>query len=191
MGLTIYYSGKIKDKKLIPDLQKKLIFLSKKKNWQYFLINENGYQGIVLELHPRAESFSIIFNQDGYIVDPGSVIYKENLVGKPEFGSFIKTQFAGVKTHLIVIKLLDYLKKNYLIKMDVEDEGEYWETRDTKLLQQRMDFLNMALDIVENKLKHSKIEQKGNLEEMGLEVEQILKSIDKKDIELARLLNEL
>ena len=50
--------------------------------------------------------------------------------------SFCKTQYAEhfMQCHLLVIRLLDMLKEEGFIIVSVKDEGEYWETRDIKIL---------------------------------------------------------
>ena len=49
--------------------------------------------------------------------------------------SFCKTQYAEefVKCHLLVIRMLDECKRLGILK-DVRDDGEYWETRDVRVL---------------------------------------------------------
>ena len=53
---------------------------------------------------------------------------------------FTKTQFANdaLKTHVGVIELLDILKSDYAVAMNVVDEGEYWEKRDIGVLGTNM-----------------------------------------------------
>jgi len=56
--------------------------------------------------------------------------------GKFVCDSFCKTQYAEnfVQCHLLVIQLLDLLKAENFIMVDIYDEGEYWETKDIKIL---------------------------------------------------------
>ena len=46
----------------------------------------------------------------------------------------VKTQYAPPSTHITLIKLLFYLKKNYLSNLNVVDEGAFWETGDVNQL---------------------------------------------------------
>jgi hypothetical protein len=59
----------------------------------------------------------------------------QRIRGKFICRSFCKTQYAEefVKCHLLVVQLLDMLKAEGF-DVDVYDEGEYWETRDLKVL---------------------------------------------------------
>lgn len=59
----------------------------------------------------------------------------QRIRGKFVCRSFCKTQYADefVKCHLLVVQLLDILKADGF-QVDVYDEGEYWQTRDMKVL---------------------------------------------------------
>jgi len=59
--------------------------------------------------------------------------------GKYVCESFCKTQYSEdfVKCHLLIIKLLDILKEKGF-EVEVVDEGEYWETRDMKVLAKNL-----------------------------------------------------
>jgi hypothetical protein len=65
---------------------------------------------------------------------------------------FVKTQYAGADVHIKVVELLRQLKA-FLIKLKVEDEGEYWETSDKKKLDGHISTVNAL--IIEMKGKTS------------------------------------
>jgi len=73
--------------------------------------------------------------------------------GKGKLDNFIKTQFAGVDTHIDVINLLDAVKPFFKL-LDIIDEGRYWETRSRDNLEEDME--SVASQIAEIKLRHSK-----------------------------------
>ena len=60
--------------------------------------------------------------------------------------SFCKTQYADnfMRCHLLVIRFLDELVKEGF-KVDVSDEGEYWNTRDLKVLAKE---INMSTEMI-------------------------------------------
>jgi hypothetical protein len=64
-----------------------------------------------------------------------------------------KTQFCGMKTHMLIIHLLKYLSDKYLLNFHMADEGHYWETGDEKLLEDTFkrytDILNSVSDAFE------------------------------------------
>ena len=64
-----------------------------------------------------------------------SDLHFQRIRGKYICKSFCKTQYAThfARCHLLVIQLLDMLKAEGF-NVDVYDEGEYWESRDIKVL---------------------------------------------------------
>ncbi len=49
---------------------------------------------------------------------------------------FAKIQFAGPRTHEMIIAIFRYISTNYLADFKLTDEGEFWETGDSALLQE-------------------------------------------------------
>jgi len=47
----------------------------------------------------------------------------------------VKTQFAGVAIHQILIQLFRHLHNKYFSSFKMMDEGYYWETNDEELLE--------------------------------------------------------
>ena len=60
-----------------------------------------------------------------------------------------KTQYAGIKIHMLIIHLLKYLSNKYLQTFRLTDEGKYWETGDEKLLEDSFKRYNDLLNSVE------------------------------------------
>ena len=50
-------------------------------------------------------------------------------------GCSTKTQFAGPEPHELIIGVLRYISNNFLSDFELRDEGEFWETDDSALLQ--------------------------------------------------------
>lgn len=78
--------------------------------------------------------------------------------------SFCKTQYAThfVDCHLIVIKLLDMVQAAGF-KVDVSDEGSYWETRDLSVLGKNINDYTALISGVFDSLKQSCSESEQNL----------------------------
>jgi len=51
-----------------------------------------------------------------------------------------KTQFGKnpVDTHIKIVELLDFIKQNYMPDLRVVDDGDYWETRNRKMLEENL-----------------------------------------------------
>lgn len=64
-----------------------------------------------------------------------------------------KTQYTGIKTHMLIIHLLKYLTNKYFQEFHLTDEGNYWETGDEKLLEASFkrynDLVNSVADALE------------------------------------------
>ncbi len=78
--------------------------------------------------------------------------------------SFCKKQYAThfVGCHLLVIKLLDMLEETGF-KLDVSDEGSYWETRDLSVLGKNINDYTVLVSGVFDSLKQACDESEQNL----------------------------
>jgi hypothetical protein len=57
-----------------------------------------------------------------------------------------KTQYAGIETHMFIIKLIKHLSKKYLKDFTLSDEGGYWESDDEAVLKKQFDRYNFLID---------------------------------------------
>jgi len=64
---------------------------------------------------------------------------------------YCKTQFADIKIHIKIISYLRKIEKHFQ-RLLVNDEGDYWETKDKKKLQVQMDIIH---NLIENKKKEN------------------------------------
>ena len=85
--------------------------------------------GVVLHPHPKCEPIHIQFGDDLFMQD------------------FVKTQFAGASTHLDIVALFDAIKPLFR-KLNIVDEGEYWETRDRATLEKHIATVNKMIENV-------------------------------------------
>ncbi len=51
---------------------------------------------------------------------------------------YCKTQFSGIETHIKVVEVLRLIEP-YFDWLDVNDEGEYWETNNSGITQNHID----------------------------------------------------
>ncbi len=128
MGITIHFSGRVADASRIPvaievaraaaerrgwatnpfaNPQATLSRSSLEREWQY----TGPTQGVVITPHELCEPFCVEFDGDGVAQD------------------YVKTQFAGVDTHIGVVEVLRELQPLFE-SLDVVDEGEYWDSGD-------------------------------------------------------------
>ena len=59
---------------------------------------------------------------------------------------FVKTQFAGPQTHIIIVKILKYLETKYFIRFRANDDGYYWQTNDENILMAQFKLYNALID---------------------------------------------
>lgn len=93
----------------------------------------------------------------------------QRIRGKFVCESFCKTQYSEqfVNCHLLVIQLLDMLKAEGF-DVDVYDEGEYWETRDMKVLAKSINEFTALLSDVAGGLQAA-AQQNGMILEATIE----------------------
>lgn len=93
----------------------------------------------------------------------------QRIRGKFRCKSLCKTQYAEefVKCHLLVVQVLDMLKAEGF-EVDVYDEGEYWQTRDMKVLAKNINESTAAISSVLGSLQ-SAAKEKGMVVEAPIE----------------------
>lgn len=80
---------------------------------------------IILYLHKDCDPVRLEFDRDLYVQE------------------FVKTQFAGVPAHLELIGILRDIQQ-FFEDLQVEDEGEFWETQDGAVLAEHIRRCNEA-----------------------------------------------
>ena len=175
MGVSIHYRGSVADIQNIKAVCNEFAAIADKRNWRYtrldedwsqaadatFEVTEQGSQitghlplkGIGLTLNPKCETLQFFFDSSGNLRDPISMLNISEGTLKPEDAWIsVKTQYTGPETHIWIIGLLKYLKKFHLPDLDVQDEGEYWEIGNFKILKEKMDFVGEKIAAVSAEL---------------------------------------
>ena len=60
----------------------------------------------------------------------------------------VKTQFAGIFVHQLLIRLIKYLNDKYFKDFNLNDESYYWETNDENLMREQFKAYDDLLDNV-------------------------------------------
>jgi len=144
MGLSIHYSGRLRDYSLIDELIAETTDICETLDWTYHVIDGNntdelkgicfapaGCEPIFLTFLPNGRMCSPIdlMNQDLY--------EKNGLDRELIYTTSTKTQYAGPDVHMGIIKLFRHLRTKYFSEFDMSDEGMYWETMDEKIFRQQ------------------------------------------------------
>jgi len=150
--LTIHYQGTT-DVQTMRKLITELTAISNELQWKYFVIDDEDFTGILVTTHEKCEPLSLIINRQGKLIHP-AWLNEEN---PPEYAFYVstKTNFSTIDTHIAIVKLLKYLKKKYLHNIAVTDEGDYYETENKELLQQKWDFLLKKHEEIKNLLENN------------------------------------
>lgn len=168
MGITIHFSGRLKSEDSLPALIEEVEDIAEAYRWKSFTFEkifppghygkktfDDNLYGICFS-PPDCEPVSFSFLSNGKVVSlPGWQWHHSQgqKVDKTELFSFFKTQFAGPEVHKILIHILRYLSKKYFRNFKLIDEGDYWETNDEKLLNEKFDFLNGMLNFISAELE--------------------------------------
>ena len=168
MGLSIHYSGAIKDYSLVDELIAEVEDICKVFDWKYDIFtkknsfNDNRYmqnpdfinykiedlKGISFAPE-NCEPVMLTFFPSGKLCS-----YVKLLYNNPETNDLMvevistKTQFAGMDVHLAILNLLQYLKSKYFSVFELSDEGNYWLTKDKKILEENFYRYNFLMDTV-------------------------------------------
>ena len=134
MGLSIHYSGTIKDTALIDELIAEVADICQSLNWTFHVIKEpnpDQLNGICFSPE-KCEPVFLTFLAGRRICSPVNLmnrdIYEINeLDAELIYTTSTKTQFAGPDAHIAVIKLLRYLKEKYFSAFELSDEGMLWK----------------------------------------------------------------
>jgi hypothetical protein len=87
---------------------------------------EGKVTGVILHVNDDCEPIHLEFGSDRLLQDN------------------VKTQFAGAAVHIKIIELLESLRPHFS-KLEVDDEGDYWETHDRDALERRIDEVNILI----------------------------------------------
>lgn len=132
MGVTIHFEGRLKSEAVYQDVVGLASSIARAKGWATRAIasdevtlsrvrDERDWdytgpvKGIVIYVHEDCDPLRLEFDCDLYVQE------------------FVKTQFAGVEIHIDVLKLLKAIEP-FFCQLNVDDEGEWWESEDTSIL---------------------------------------------------------
>ena len=170
MGLSIHYSGLIKNTELIPQLTEEVQDVCFAFDWRYRLVNDETLTGISFT-PPECETLCLTFLHNGQLASRTRLMYKI----EPANVISVKTQFAGTDVHKTVIKLLQYLSAKYFSHFKLDDEGGYWESGDETILAKKFAAYDALLSKVQTALFDFKTKPGVTREELVKRLEEFLK----------------
>ena len=152
MGLSIHYSGRFNPAASLKAMIEEVKDIAAIYKWDYFVFDDEFSAGSlgkttysqriygICFTPPECETVDLCFLSNGKMSSAVNLKFYGNPKNKEEaeylYMLFTKTQYAGIEIHKLIIHLLKYISKKYLLDFTLLDEGEYWETGDEKLLEE-------------------------------------------------------
>ena len=132
----------------------------------------------------NCETFSLCFTADRKITDPVFLAFpdlKETNTFDGNIYITVKTQFAGMKVHKIIIEIFKHLiKSGFLEDFKMIDESRYWETGDEELMRSQFKKYNDIMDNISLALRTIPPAKNESMEDF---FERIIKRIEKRNNE--------
>jgi hypothetical protein len=163
MGLSINYSGSFNPNASLQEMIEEVKDIAKIYQWKYHIYetsfpkqtDKEKYDDKIYGISfkpPDCETISLEFLSNMRMSSSVHLDFFGNSDNK-EYQQYlyllsVKTQFAGIKIHMLIIHLLKYLEKKYFLNFQVNDEGKYWETSDEDVLKGMFSRYNELLDSV-------------------------------------------
>jgi hypothetical protein len=193
LGISIHYNGHLRSPEMLQPMIEEVVDIVKIHKWKYNVFetqfpkdtfDKKEFNDVLYGMSftpPECESVSLEFLSNGRLVSPFAWYFYRKSNGEEKEGLdwpvSVKTHFAGVTVHKIVIHLFDYLSKKYFRSFSMMDETNYWENRDEKEAEEKFAFLNRIMDAIEGALRNPDIKQGETMEQYFL---RILEKIHKK-----------
>ena len=159
MGVTIHYRGKISDMALIDQFEEELLEQVKRLGgtsltWQTLTHDDptQGLRGAMIDLHPSCEPICLFVSRGGCLLNFTELDAAEYDDFEEPMWIGTKTQFAPSDVHRRVVDLLTWLSVTYFPELEVQDEGEYWETRDAQTLEVNRAIVEQAMSALDRTL---------------------------------------
>jgi hypothetical protein len=143
MGVTIHFEGRVKGAIAYSLLIDELREFAATHDWKCEEIAESDAElkrvrnekpldysgptfGVQIWPHPACDPLRFEFDKDYYVQE------------------FVKTQFAGVETHITIVELFRRIQF-FLEGLKIEDEAEFWDKSDENVLAQHIQRCNEVL----------------------------------------------
>jgi hypothetical protein len=144
MGVTIHFEGKLTERPGVDEVVAEAERYAESVGWPFQRFEKTNTtlrrvrdeqdwdytgptRGVTLQPHPDSDPFSLEFDRDLYVQE------------------YVKTQFAGPETHIAIISLLRRIQPLFE-SLDVNDEGEFWNTNDRLVLESNINWCAAQID---------------------------------------------
>ncbi|MDZ4747723.1 MAG: hypothetical protein SH808_04500 [Saprospiraceae bacterium] len=181
MGLTIHYSGKLRNPASLPSLIEEAMDICESMKWPYEVIDRTPDLpvGGILIAPEGSEPLWLTFHDEGFMCNPMLYEYVRKvegigIPGDAEQWLFTKTQYAGVDAHMAMIKLMRHLNQKYFEKFELHDESQFWETDDEAVCRARFGEYDRMIEMVGDALDTLEIDPSESTESVAEKIEKLL-----------------
>lgn len=189
MGLSFHYKGKLREPRSLKKMIEEVTDICNANKWEFMILeedfpnntftiepNRDRVYGIFFT-PPKCETVDLTFLSNGKLCAFYNLELNKNLE-KLEDDNYlyylsVKTQYCGSGIHKILIPIFDYLNKNYFEDFEFTDEGQFWETRDEKLLEEIFNRYTNLIDSFGNALEMIPIQEGETIEEYLIRIAQM------------------
>lgn len=181
MGLSIHYSGRLRDAKTLQGLIDEVQDIVIAFNWEYAVVetvlpdgkfsDKESFDKIYgISFTPAgSETIFINFLSNGRMINPISLLLFGNSENEDErkcvYTTSVKTQYAGIDTHQSIILFFKYLNKKYFDEFIFHDESYYWETEDEAVMQIQFNKYNRIIDNIQLAIQSTSLVEDEDIED--------------------------
>jgi hypothetical protein len=144
MGTKVHYSGKFGELERIEEFEDRVLDMALDLGADAQIFRgfpttspTRAVRGLIVNLAAGQESLSLLVSPDGWLI-PGYRLDVADLHNdtEPPWCS-VKTQYGSLEGHILVVEVLDAIRKVFIKTLEVDDEAGYWEHRDIGALAKR------------------------------------------------------
>jgi hypothetical protein len=149
-GITIHFEGTAASEAAVQRIAAIATRKAAQNGWRVQPIGEGEVatlDSVTLRMLEEVQGSKELADVRGVVVYPHAMCEPLYLVfgSKRRTKNYVKTQFAGADVHVKVIELMEALKPQFA-ELDVDDEGEYWQTHDRAKLERHLSASLAAMD---------------------------------------------
>lgn len=191
MGLSFHYKGKLKNPQSLKKMIEEVTDICQANKWEYAILddtfpnniftiepNKESVYGIFFT-PPKCETVDLTFLSNGKLCAPYNLELNKNLEELEDdiylYFLSVKTQYCGSGIHKILISVFDYLNKKYFEDFEFTDEGQFWETRDEKMLEETFNRNSNLINSFGSALEHVPVLEGETIENYILRMAEIVK----------------
>jgi hypothetical protein len=146
MGVIVRFRGTIQDPSLVETFEDRIVELALEcegyaRIWRSAskAKPERVIRGILLNLAPGLDTVSLLLSPEGWLLPMHAVEDAEEGRGPGRPWVPVQTRFGPLRSHVMLVAMLETLKQEFFPDLEIEDEGGYWPAHDAEALRRSRD----------------------------------------------------